>query len=300
VDDHTTKNVRVQVLTCSFGEPIPALVVGASAQDNGNEVPIIPDGEPVITPNQVGPESFLTHATYDFIIEPNPDVEAFFIQVPPGVIPITVVVDTVSFTFTDERTPDDVCNDATDGRYSNGIGEVGLDTVLVKCFDAEDPCFADGIPVKDEDPTQCSFAVIGANSFGETFIINDAIPAEWSLIGFEEISSCDEGPANKGKKADKSATLVECVAEPGEFSGFYATVETRESPGKGHKEGTVYKPTSCGNFNLNNGAVMLLGDENGDPILEEVEDGVFEPIVLAETGPLELEAIAEVCEPELG
>ena len=45
---------------------------------------------------------------------------------------------------------------------------------------------------------------------------------------------------------------------------------------------------------------MLLGDENGDPILEEVEDGVFEPIVLAETGPLELEAIAEVCEPELG
>lgn len=207
---------------------------------------------------------------------------------------------TIEITVEIERTPDSVCNELTDGTLPNGIGVLGLDSTLVKCFDAENPCFADGIPVKDDEPNQCSFAVFGANSYGDSIIISDAIPAEWEIVTFDPLEdNCDYDQANKGKKADKSATLIECVGELGEYIGFSTLVQTRESPGKGHQE-TTYKPTSCGDLYLNEGAVMLLGDEDGEPILEEVEDGVFEPIVLAQTGPLILEAVAEVCEPELG
>jgi hypothetical protein len=203
-------------------------------------------------------------------------------------------------TFEREQTPDSLCYELTDGTLPNGIGVLGLDSTLVKCFDAENPCFADGIPVKDDEPNQCSFAVFGANSYGDSIIISDAIPAEWEIVTFDPFEdNCDYDQANKGKKADKSATLIECVGGSGEYIGFSTLVQTRESPGKGHQE-TTYKPTSCGDLYLNEGAVMLLGDEDGEPILEEVEDGVFEPIVLAQTGPLMLDAVAEVCEPELG
>lgn len=205
----------------------------------------------------------------------------------------------MAFIETCQNTPDDVCNDVTDGQFPNGIGEVGLDTVLVKCFDAENSCFADGVPVKSNDPTTCSFAVIAANSYGDTLIVQDTLPAEWKInIGFPINTSVCNGmnandgtPDNQGKKGDRSATKIECVGPVGEYVGFIVDVQTRESPGKGHKEGVVYKPTSCGTFELNSGAVLLLGDELGDPVLEEGE-----PIVLAETDPLELEAVGEVCE----
>ena len=221
-----------------------------------------------------------------------------------GTTSIDETIGGLAFIDTCQNTPDDVCNDVTDGQFPNGIGVIGLDTVLVKCFDAEDPCFADGVPVKSNDPTTCSFAVIAANSFGDTMIVQDTLPSEWEIdIGFGIGSSICVGinansgtPDNQGKKGDKSATKIECVGPQGEFVGFIVDVQTRESPGKGHKEGTVYKPTSCGTFELNSGATLILGDELGDPVLEEVEEGVFEPIVLAETDPLELEAVGEVCE----
>jgi len=173
---------------------------------------------------------------------------------------------------------------------------------MVKCFVATDPCFDDGVPMKEDGPTQCSFAVIGGSMFGDTVIIQDTIPAEWELLDIEPLpffrDVCDAMEANTGgqdnsngkAKSSRSATQVECVLQPFELNGFIATVETRESP-----SGKFFKPTFCGTFELNEGAVTLLGDINGDPVLEEVEPGVFEPIVLAESGPLEVQAVGEEC-----
>ena len=77
----------------------------------------------------------------------------------------------IEITVEIEQTPDSLCNELTDGELPNGIGEIGLDSTLVKCFDAENPCFTDGIPVKDDEPNQCNFAVFGANSYGDSVII---------------------------------------------------------------------------------------------------------------------------------
>ena len=201
------------------------------------------------------------------------------------------------------RTPDDTCLAATGGLLPNGVGIVGLDTVLVKCFDAADPCFAVGVPVAATVPTPCTFGVVGANSFGDTLIVQDALPAEWQFVFGEEIdqSVCNSVSANAGtpdkhgKKAGRSATLIECVGLQGTFVGFTVLVETRESPSTVNKEEDKFKPTSCRTFEINEGAVMLLGDVNGDPVLEEVQVGVFEPIVLAEIGPLSVPVTGEDC-----
>lgn len=195
-------------------------------------------------------------------------------------------------------TPSEFCNSFSDGQFPDGIGVVESDNVLVKCFDASDPCFTAGIPMKSDVPTQCSFGVVGGSVFGDSVIILDAIPAEWEVVDGDaigctgmEANTNGQDKSNGKAKANRSAGIIECVAPPFALNGFSVLVETRESP-----SGKFFKPTFCGTFALNEGAVMLLGDENGDPVLEEVEPGVFEPIVLAETGPLEVEAVGEACE----
>jgi hypothetical protein len=198
-----------------------------------------------------------------------------------------------------EDTPNEICAALTLGEFPNGIGFVDMESnVMVKCFDADDPCFDDGVPMKEDGPTECSFAVIGGSIFGDTVIIQDTIPAEWELLGIEPLpfmgDVCDAMEANTGgqdnsngkAKPSRSATQVECVLQPFTLDGFTATVETRESP-----SGKFFKPTFCGTFELNSGAVMLQGDQFGDPVLE-----AGEPIVLAETGPLEVEAVGEDCD----
>jgi len=104
VDTHTTKNVRVQIVSCSFDSPVEGIVLAASAEDNNLAVPVIPEGLPGIFVQQIGPESFLIHATYDFIIEPNPDVESFVLSF-QRTFPVAVIVDTVSFSEPEPEEP---------------------------------------------------------------------------------------------------------------------------------------------------------------------------------------------------
>jgi len=189
-----------------------------------------------------------------------------------------------------------------------GIGVVEDGITLVKCFDTQDPCFAEGVPVKSDESTTCTILVLMINTSGQNVILKDAIPAEWSAEvrllsdGTPDASdNCDDNlaQANKGKKEDKSATLFTCDATTFDgFVGAFLDITTRESPGKGHKE-DVFKPTSCDGLFANSGAQVIAADDEGNPILVPDGLGGFEPIVLAETGPLEVQVIGEECEEPL-
>ncbi|GEM_PF-3637449 len=178
-----------------------------------------------------------------------------------------------------------------------GVGVVG-DITLAKCFNLNDPCFAQGVPVKSDGPTTCEFVIFYINTTGENVILKDAIPAEWSAeFGFRGTSlGCLDNleQANKNQKADKSATLLTCDATDfGGINGAHIVITTRESPGslKGNQEIAKFKPTSCELF-ANSGAQLILADDLGEPVLDD--NG--QPIVLAETGPLEVPVIGEECE----
>ena len=172
-----------------------------------------------------------------------------------------------------------------------GIGVVEDGITLAKCFDTLDPCFANGVPVKSDGPTTCTILVFLSNTTGQNVILKDAIPAEWGVeIGARGNSvNCGDPleQANKGKKADKSATLFTCDATAaGGNQGAFLEITTRESP-----SGKFFKPTSCEIF-ANSGAQVFLADDLGEPVL----DPNGQPIVLAETGPLEVPVIGEECE----
>jgi hypothetical protein len=177
-----------------------------------------------------------------------------------------------------------------------GIGVVEDGIILAKCFDSLDPCFAEGVPVKSDGPTTCTILVLVNNQTGQNVILKDTIPAEWNVSTGLATGVCDDNltQANKGKKADKSATLFTCDATTSNSNqGAFLDITTRESPGslKGNQETAKFKPTSCELF-ANSGAQLILADELGEPVLDDND----QPIVLAETGPLLVPVVGEECE----
>ena len=49
---------------------------------------------------------------------------------------------------------DAFCNTSTGTMFPNGVGNSdGATFIAVKCFDASDPCFDLGVPLKATDPT---------------------------------------------------------------------------------------------------------------------------------------------------
>ncbi len=181
-----------------------------------------------------------------------------------------------------------------------GIGVV-KDLTLVKCFDLNDPCFAEGVQIKSDGPTTCQFFILYENTTGQNVMLKDAIPAEWSAAygAFGASSECEDKleQANKGKKADKSATLLTCDATDNDFiNGAHIVITTRESPATANNDNkdAKFKPTSCELF-ANSGAQLIAADE-GNPILVDDGDGGLIPLVLAETGPLQVPVTGEECE----
>ena len=179
-----------------------------------------------------------------------------------------------------------------------GVGDFDDGISLVKCFNLNDPCFAEGVPVKSNEPTTCEFIIFYTNTTVQNVILKDAIPAEWSAeIGFRGASlGCIDNleQANKNQKADKSATLLTCDATDfAGINGAHIVITTRESPGslKGNQETAKFKPTSCELF-ANSGAQLILADDLGEPVLDDLD----QPIVLAETGPIQVPVIGEECE----
>ncbi len=160
-----------------------------------------------------------------------------------------------------------------------------------------DPECLTGITIVKPGPTQCAFVIFYS---GDLAIVEDTVPAEWEVVlivgedfGFPFSGNCTFESA--GKNVDKSATKITCDEATELVVGFI--VQTRESPGsgKGNQEILKFKPTSCGDLVLNDGAVAYASFE-GEKILSDVVDpGNFEPIVIAVSDPIILTAL---CSPE--
>jgi len=105
--------------------------------------------------------------------------------------------------------------------------------------------------------------------FGPEAQVDDTVPAEFEVTGLAATNG--EAVFFLKGKSGKSATRIEWAVPAGENT-LTVTMQTRPSPGKGHKEGTVFKPTSCGLLPLNDGATAFEVDENGDLVLVEVVD----------------------------
>jgi len=135
------------------------------------------------------------------------------------------------------------------------------------------------IGIKETFETPCSFNI---SYTGSTAIIRDTVPAEWRVDDVEnEDDDCNFEQANKGKKINRSATKITCVDVEDVDSEFF--VDTRQSPSGKQK----FKPTQCGTFFLNDGAVAFLSDGSGEIVIGTLDDL---PIVLDSTAALEVTA----------
>ena len=148
-----------------------------------------------------------------------------------------------------------------------------LDKVIDNC---------DDIPIKETSETVCTFRITYS---GNSALILDTVPAEWKINSITNSGADDctwdaDGANKKGNK--KSATKIECDAANGDVDAL-VEIETRKSPSGKLK----FKPTSCGDFELNSGAVALL-TEGGEVVLT----GELIPAVLDTTDPLMVQAIA--------
>ncbi len=137
--------------------------------------------------------------------------------------------------------------------------------IFEKTLKDEGDCFTQGneVLVKQDDKQTCHFTI---EYVGELAVITDVIPAEWQVIGvMDDIDNAQCSFSTKGKSG-KSATGIDCGAQTD--ITVMVWLETRESPGKGHKT-DVFKPTTCDpNFVVNDGAIATSVelDIEGNPV----------------------------------
>ena len=128
---------------------------------------------------------------------------------------------------------------------------------------------------------------------GPTALVKDTVPAEFEVLNL--VSSDGAAIDFQKGKSGKSATKIEWLVPAG-TNTLTVAIETRESPGGGHKL-TVFKPTSCGPLPINDGATAFEVDINGDQVLVPYTDPItlkvtLHPVVIV--GPsnsLEVEAV---------
>ena len=158
-------------------------------------------------------------------------------------------------------------------------------------------CDTDGLQVRNDTAQECTFRI---TYMGDNATITDTISAGWNAttVAFSpnggtgggdctvDITTVEGTGKGKNKKGNmKSATGFTCD-DIGEDAIFDVTIDTRESTGKGHgKRGdTVFKPTECGTFDINSGAIAFLTNVTDGTIAIGSLDGL--PLVLNSTDPL--------------
>jgi len=131
------------------------------------------------------------------------------------------------------------------------------------------------------DPTLYVFEITYT---GPDALVVDTVPAEFEILSLET-SAGNAIFFDTSKGRGNSANRIEWFVLAGSNT-LTVTIQTVPSPGKGHKEGTVFKPTSCGPLPINDGATAFEVDENGELVLVEVVDPA--------TGELTLERVVIV------
>jgi hypothetical protein len=122
---------------------------------------------------------------------------------------------------------------------------------------------ANPIQVKDSQTTTYEFTIEYASEGGPAVVILDTIPAEFANVVVDDGGVCAELLVERaGRGGTRGATKIACALAPETDASLVVTFETRESPGRGHRD-PVFAPTSCELLVLNDGAVAI------DPLLPE-------------------------------
>lgn len=153
------------------------------------------------------------------------------------------------------------------------------------------------VEIKPGEPIHYDFTIQYSGP-SEDVVIVDTLPAEWvaTLVQGEEVYpplECGEADefvggdvllfkGGKGGKSCQSATQIWWSDPSGNLK---IDAETRESPGKGHKD-AVFAPTSCGPLYLNEGAAAYPA-ENGEPLLNEEPLAVSNALCVAAVADLD-------------
>ena len=125
---------------------------------------------------------------------------------------------------------------------------------------------------------------------GPAALVFDTVPAEFVVTDVSATNGAAISFSIGKGNPSKGATRIQWEPPDG-WNTLTVTIETRESPGKGHK-GKVFKPTSCGPLPLNDGATAYL-DADGNQLPDVDADG--NPIIiLGPSNSLEVEAVQGV------
>lgn len=170
--------------------------------------------------------------------------------------------------------------------YNNAL-TVGQIEASADCGTIEKPPVGDGdIGISKPTSTTRTFEI---NYTGPDALILDMVPAEFDVTDLNaDVGTAIAFPANKAGNPNKSATIISWWVDAPADATLTVTIETRVSPGGGHKKPT-FKPTSCGDLYLNSGATAYEVDGSGEAVLDG--DGAMIPIV----GPSNSLMVQAVC-----
>jgi len=133
-------------------------------------------------------------------------------------------------------------------------------------------CLNDEVLVKAGSSQTCHFQIV---YLGPPAVITDAIPGEWFVTGFfDDVTGGECGRVTTGNVA-KNPNVISCGIQTDITVDVWLT--TRINQGGGHKEGPVFKPTTCDpNFVVNEGAfaISVAEDPFGDRIFEEQSNSI--------------------------
>jgi cysteine-rich repeat protein len=165
------------------------------------------------------------------------------------------------------------CTVCGDGIVNNG--EACDDGNGINGDDCDNDC-TEGFLVKEllEGPEQIGIYLPTATVFvfeitylGPAALVGDTVPAEFEIV--EVVASDGTAIFFQTGQSGKSATKIEWEVPAG-LNTLTVTIQTRPSPGKGHKE-PVFKPTSCGPLPLNDGATATTVGTSNALVVEAVE-----------------------------
>lgn len=127
--------------------------------------------------------------------------------------------------------------------------------------------------VEGPDPIGISNPFATAYTFVITYtgpdaLVVDTVPAEFEIVSL----LASDGVAisfDTSQGAGNSANRIEWDVPEG-TNTLTVEIQTVQSPGRGHRR-LVFKPTSCGPLPINDGAIAFEVEDNGAPVLVEVQ-----------------------------
>jgi hypothetical protein len=143
--------------------------------------------------------------------------------------------------------------------FAASAGAATIEKVLSETTGADN---FNPIQVADLQTTTYELTITYTSDGGPAVTLLDTVPAEFDEVAVEDGGVCDSllvarAGHRKGKaKKDRGATKIACDLPEQTDATLVVTFQTRQSPGKGHRE-PIFAPTSCEALLLNNGAVAV-------------------------------------------